>query len=51
MKSVDAHRPLDAMVATSNLGSIRVLEKAGFTLVPDSRAVTDGVEEVQYRLV
>ena len=32
VKSVDKHRPLDAMVATSNVGSIRVLEKSGFTL-------------------
>jgi RimJ/RimL family protein N-acetyltransferase len=50
VKSVDTHRPLEAIVATSNVGSIRVLEKAGFTPVPNSRAVSDGVEEIGYRL-
>lgn len=49
--NVEKHRPLDAFVATSNRGSIRVLEKAGFSPVPDSRTVgEDGVEEVSYRL-
>ena len=51
VKTVDTSRPLDAFVATSNIGSIRVLEKAGFRLVPDSRSVgDDGVEEVSYQL-
>src|SRR4051812_43803295 len=32
VQHVDRHRPLDAFVATRNVGSIRVLEKAGFKL-------------------
>jgi RimJ/RimL family protein N-acetyltransferase len=40
-------RPLHAWVATSNVGSIRVLEKCGFVQV-DSR--TTDVEERLYRL-
>jgi RimJ/RimL family protein N-acetyltransferase len=45
-------RPLYAFVATNNLGSIRVLEKCGFTTVPGSRTVaSDGIEEVLLTLV
>jgi RimJ/RimL family protein N-acetyltransferase len=40
-------RPLRAHVATSNVGSIRVLEKCGF--VPVGRETTD-VEEIVYEL-
>jgi RimJ/RimL family protein N-acetyltransferase len=40
-------RPLHAWVATTNVGSIRVLEKSGFVRV-DSR--TTDVEELLYRL-
>ena len=40
-------RPLHAWVATSNVGSIRVLEKCGFVKV-DSR--TSDVEELLYEL-
>lgn len=51
VEQVDPVRPLDAFVATSNRGSIRVLEKCGFELVPGSHETgTDGVEEVRYRL-
>lgn len=51
VEQVDSFRPLDAFVATSNRGSIRVLEKCGFALVPGSHETgTDGVEEVRYRL-
>lgn len=51
IEHVERTRPLDAFVATSNVGSIRVLEKAGFTLVPNSKETgEDGVEEVRYRL-
>jgi RimJ/RimL family protein N-acetyltransferase len=47
-------RPLHAWVATSNVGSIRVLEKCGFVAV-DSRAEVDEklgerVEELLYQL-
>lgn len=51
LEDVDDYRPLDALVATTNLGSMRVLEKCGFVQVPNSRHVgTDGVEEVRFRL-
>jgi RimJ/RimL family protein N-acetyltransferase len=40
-------RPLHAWVATTNVGSIRVLEKSGFVRV-DSR--TTDVEELLYRM-
>jgi RimJ/RimL family protein N-acetyltransferase len=51
VEQVDRARPLGAFVATSNTGSIRVLEKCGFVLVPGSRETgADGVEEVRYRL-
>jgi RimJ/RimL family protein N-acetyltransferase len=42
-------RPLHAHVATSNLGSIRVLEKCGFTL-SGSGETEDGVQELVYEL-
>ena len=42
-------RPLHAHVATSNLGSIRVLEKCGFALA-GSGETQDGVQELVYRL-
>jgi RimJ/RimL family protein N-acetyltransferase len=42
-------RPLRAHVATSNLGSIRVLEKCGFALSASSET-EDGVEELVYEL-
>jgi RimJ/RimL family protein N-acetyltransferase len=52
IRDVEPTRPLDAFVATSNVGSIRVLQKAGFELVPDSRLTgDDGIEEVRYRLL
>jgi RimJ/RimL family protein N-acetyltransferase len=38
-------RPLYAYVATNNVGSARVLEKAGFTTVGDVIAGHDGVDE------
>jgi RimJ/RimL family protein N-acetyltransferase len=44
---VMTERPLRAHVATSNVGSIRVLEKCGF--VPVGRETTD-VEELVYEL-
>lgn len=50
VEKVELTRPLEALVATTNEGSIRVLEKCGFELVPDSRHVgDDGVEEVRLR--
>jgi RimJ/RimL family protein N-acetyltransferase len=42
-------RPLRAHVATSNLGSIRVLEKCGFAL-SGSGETADSVEELVYEL-
>jgi RimJ/RimL family protein N-acetyltransferase len=42
-------RPLRAHVATSNLGSIRVLEKCGFNLSA-SAATEDGIQELVYEL-
>jgi RimJ/RimL family protein N-acetyltransferase len=46
-----AERPLFAHVAASNVGSIRVLEKAGFTRTTDDGEVgEDGVKERFYRL-
>ncbi|MDP1827950.1 MAG: GNAT family N-acetyltransferase [Archangium sp.] len=51
VERVDPMRPLDAFVATSNHGSVRVLEKCGFGLVAGSAETgPDGVEEVRYRL-
>jgi RimJ/RimL family protein N-acetyltransferase len=45
----DSERPLHAHVATSNLGSIRVLEKCGFALA-GSGETEDGVQELVYEL-
>jgi RimJ/RimL family protein N-acetyltransferase len=43
------HRPLSAHVAAHNLGSIRVLEKCGFTLAAET--LTDGgVRELRFEL-
>jgi RimJ/RimL family protein N-acetyltransferase len=50
---VERTRPLDAFVATHNVGSIRVLEKSGFTRStedPGPPAFDDGVEELLYEL-
>jgi RimJ/RimL family protein N-acetyltransferase len=44
-----SERPLHAHVATSNLGSIRVLEKCGFALA-GSGETEDGVQELVYEL-
>jgi RimJ/RimL family protein N-acetyltransferase len=38
-------RPLRAIVATHNMGSIRVLERCGFSLTETRRSPADGVEE------
>ena len=49
--AVEGHRPLYARVATHNIGSRRVLEKCGFTVlreIPDPEG--DGVDEVLLRL-
>jgi RimJ/RimL family protein N-acetyltransferase len=49
--AVETHRPLHARVATHNMGSRRVLEKCGFTVlreIPDPEG--DGVDEVLLRL-
>jgi RimJ/RimL family protein N-acetyltransferase len=43
-------RPLRARVLAGNIGSIRVLEKAGFRLVERRRADHDGAEECLYEL-
>jgi RimJ/RimL family protein N-acetyltransferase len=46
-------RPLHALVAEHNVGSIRVLEKCGFVLSPEhdpSIPGEDGVREVLYAL-
>lgn len=43
-------RPLHAHVATSNVGSIRVLEKCGFAAVGEPTPGADGVEELLMRL-
>jgi RimJ/RimL family protein N-acetyltransferase len=50
---VERTRPLYAFVATHNVGSIRVLEKSGFTWSsedPGPPAFDDGVEELLYEL-
>ena len=48
------HRPLEAIVARSNVGSVRVLEKCGFTLSREQRVpdlVSGGtIEELVYTL-
>ncbi len=50
----DKARPLHARVAKHNVGSIRVLEKCGFTVCGEDRVPSedggDGVEEWVYRL-
>jgi RimJ/RimL family protein N-acetyltransferase len=43
-------RPLHARVLADNVGSIRVLEKAGFRLAERRRADHDGAEECLYAL-
>ncbi len=51
VEKIERTRPLAAFVATSNPGSIRVLEKCGFVQVPGSVHVgDDGVEEVRFSL-
>lgn len=50
---VDRKRPLYAFVATHNVGSIRVLEKCGFTISgedPGPPTFDDGVEELLFEL-
>lgn len=50
---VDPHRPLVGRVAATNVGSIRVLQKCGFTVVEDEAdmpdPLDDGVEEIVLR--
>ena len=46
----DRSRPLHALVATRNLGSIRVLEKCGFERSEEELATGDDVEELVFRL-
>jgi RimJ/RimL family protein N-acetyltransferase len=41
------HRPLFALVAKHNVGSIRVLEKCGFSATGGSSIGEDGVEELE----
>jgi RimJ/RimL family protein N-acetyltransferase len=48
--SVEPFRPLSAYVAIHNLGSMRVLEKCGFSRVGDTRGGSDGIEEYLYQL-
>jgi RimJ/RimL family protein N-acetyltransferase len=43
-------RPLHALVAARNLGSIRVLEKCGFGRSEEQLATGDDVEELVFRL-
>ena len=43
-------RPLHAHVVTTNVGSIRVLEKCGFRPVGGPTVAADGVVELRYRL-
>ncbi len=43
-------RPLHALVAAHNLGSIRVLGKCGFRQVGDCTKAPDGVEEYLFQL-
>ena len=43
-------RPLHAHVATTNPGSIRVLEKCGFRRVSEPTVMDDGVDEILFRL-
>jgi RimJ/RimL family protein N-acetyltransferase len=46
----DRSRPLHALVATTNLGSIAVLEKCGFERSDEHLATGDDVEELVFRL-
>jgi RimJ/RimL family protein N-acetyltransferase len=46
----DRSRPLHALVATKNPGSIRVLEKCGFERSDEELATGDDVEELVFRL-
>lgn len=43
-------RPLHALVATSNIGSIKVLEKCGFERSDEGLGPMDDVEELVFRL-
>jgi RimJ/RimL family protein N-acetyltransferase len=45
-----AERPLYAEVVLTNLGSQRVLEKAGFQRIEQRKSPDDGLEEYVYRL-
>jgi RimJ/RimL family protein N-acetyltransferase len=45
----DRERPLHALVAVQNVGSIRVLEKCGFVRSDEDVGSEDGVEELVYR--
>lgn len=50
--SIELTRPIDALAATSNPGSIRVLQKCGFQLVPGSLGTgADGIEEIRLRRI
>lgn len=46
---VDRARPLHALVAVDNVGSIRVLEKCGFVRSDEPLSSDDDVEELVYR--
>jgi len=46
LRDVDAHRPLTGVVAVTNVGSRRVLEKCGFVAEAVPSAAADGVMEV-----
>ncbi len=50
--AVDPHRPMHAYVAVHNVGSVRVLQKCGFVIIPDDAPphVDDGVPEHLMRL-
>jgi RimJ/RimL family protein N-acetyltransferase len=46
----ERRRPLHALVAETNVGSIRVLEKCGFEPSDEDLSTGDGVPELVYRL-